>query len=150
MLLSHCSPTAWGTCSPPWGGTANMNTVCSTAGWVSEETPGPGARSGHQGQRMCLKGPRGGCCTHSRHVPPGPGGAHGSPQVRASRKQGHLQQLLLSEHRWRHSKSRRLFLAGHLGLLLPVPAEMSHSPLLPAQEQVLLLRRTSSNPRCQH
>lgn len=152
FLLSHCSPTAWGTCSPRWGGTAHMLTACSMAGWASEETihPGPSAHSDHQGQRMRPEGPRGGCCTHSRHIPPGPGGTHGSPQVRASHKQGHLQQLLLSEHRWRHSKSTALFLAGQPGLQLPVPAEMRHSPLLPALEQVLLLRRTSSNPGCQH
>lgn len=111
-----------------------MITVCSTAGWASEETihPGPSAHSDHQGQRMWPEGPRGGFCTHSRHISPGPGGAHGSPQVCTSHKQGRLQQLLLSEHRWRHSKSRTLCLAGQLGLQLPVPAEMKHSPLLPA------------------
>lgn len=102
---------------------------CLLHGWLDFRGDNPPWTSC---QRMWPKGPWGGCCTHSRHVPPGPGGAHGSPQVPASCKQGHLQQLLLSEHRWRHSKSRRLFLAGHLWLQLPVPAEMSHSPLLPA------------------
>lgn len=140
MLLSHCSPTLWGPVSLT--GVAQWTwTVRSMAGWVSGMTihPGPGAHSSHQGQRMWPEGPWGGCCTQSRHVPLGPGGwslinnhkwasfsprnclhAHRSPQVHANCKQGHLQQLLLSEHRWRHSKSR-LLLAGHLGLLLPVP-----------------------------
>lgn len=101
-------------------------------GFRGDNPPGPGAHSGHQGQRMWPEGPGGGYCTHSRHIPPGSGGAHRCPQVHASHKHGHLQQLLLPEHRWRHSKSGRLFLAGQLGLQLPVPAEMSHSPFLPA------------------
>lgn len=57
--------------------------------------------------------------------------ACGSPQVRASGTQGHLQKLPLTEHRWRHSKRRRLFLASRFGLLLPVPAETGRGPALP-------------------
>lgn len=71
--LKCCSPTVWGTCSPRWG------EHCSLAGWVPGEMfhPGPGAHSGHQGQKMWLEGPWGRCCTHSKQVPPGPGGAQG-------------------------------------------------------------------------
>lgn len=134
FYLKCCCPTAplqsegpAPTCSPRWGGTANMH--CLLHGWLGFRGDNPPCT---RCQGMWPKGPGGGCCTHSRLVPPGPGGAHGSPQVHASCKQGHLQQLLLSEHRWRHSKSRRLFLAGHPRLQLPVPAEMRHSPLLPA------------------
>lgn len=76
--LKCCCPTAPLQSGGP-APLAGVNTVCSLAGWVPEEMihSGPGAHSGHQGQRMWLEGPWGGCCTHSKQVPPGPGGAQG-------------------------------------------------------------------------
>lgn len=109
--------------------------------WVSDRmthsgpcSPWPGA--GAAAQRRCrLPGADAAPVTempllalHTLHCPEGP---CRSPWVHASGPQGHLQQLLLAERRWSYSKSRRLFLAGCFGLLLPVPVEMAHSSPLP-------------------
>lgn len=137
---SYCSPTVLGTCLPHCDGTANMNKVCLTAIWVPEEPihSGPHADPG-QGQELRPKGHAGSlgwlgaalmadmpllALQTSHH----PEGARGPPRIRASGTKGHLQQLLLAENGWRHSKSRRLFQAGWLGLLLPVPAVMGPQP----------------------
>lgn len=147
MLLSHCSPTVWGTCSPRW------DEHCLLLGWLGprgDDPPWTRCSLWSPGAEDVAGGPLGWVLYPQQTGPSWPWRSPGSPQVRACSKQGHLQQLLLPEHRWRHSKSRRLFLVGHLGLQLPVPAGMSHIPLLPAPGTGAVLRRTRSNPRCQH
>lgn len=125
-------------CSPRWGGTPNMHTVCSMAGWVSEETihPAPGAR----GPLVWVLYPQ-------QTRPFWPLGLHrympaankvicssscslstdgGTPRAEDSFWRAIPGCSCLSQPRW----GTALCCQPH--------------------EQVLLQRRTSSNPRCQH
>lgn len=130
---------------------AGVNTVCSLAGWVPGEMfhPGPGAHSGHQGQKMWLEGPWGRCCTHSKQVPPGPGGAQGLHRyMQAANK-------VISSSSCCLSTDGGTPRADYFWLAISDCSCLSQLGWATAlccqpQEQVLLLSRTSSNPRCQH
>lgn len=127
-----------GTCLPHCDGTVDINKA--RLGFRGDDplwtTCSPCLGAGAAAHRRCRlpeadAAPLTGMPLLVLHTLHHPEGACRSPWVRASGPQGHLQQLLLAERRWSRSKSRTLFLASRFGLLLPVPAEMGHSSLLP-------------------